>query len=82
MRLLRRWEKGRGSNVLLDPKIGRISNLWAEDGKQSEGWFLAGGRAEGVLARCSPSHGKVQKDVVFRINHLVNAEVAAMATDR
>ncbi|KAK3825521.1 MAG: WD40-repeat-containing domain protein [Benniella sp.] len=82
MRLLRRWEKGRGSNVLLDLKIGRISNLWAEDGKQSEGWFLAGGRAEGVLARCSPSQGKVQKDVVFRINHLVNAEVTAMAIDR
>ncbi|KAG0209138.1 hypothetical protein BGX28_010517 [Mortierella sp. GBA30] len=82
-RLLRRWEKGRGSNVVIDPKIGQISKLWAPvDNKSSEGWFLAGGLAEGVVARCSPTLGKVQKDAVFRMVHLVNAEVAVMAMDR
>lgn len=48
-RLLRRWEKGRGSNIMIDPKIGNISKIWAEtDNRPNEGWFLAGGVAEGM----------------------------------
>ncbi|KAG0327082.1 hypothetical protein BGZ99_008422 [Dissophora globulifera] len=82
-RLLRRWEKGRGSNILIDPKIGQISKLWAEaDNRPNEGWFLAGGLAEGVVARCDPLSGKVQKDAVIRMVHLVNSEIAVMAMDR
>jgi hypothetical protein len=47
-RLLRRWEKGRGSNVTIHPQIGQISQLWTElDNRPNEGWFLAGGLAQG-----------------------------------
>ncbi|KAF8925358.1 hypothetical protein BGZ58_000875 [Dissophora ornata] len=82
-KLLRRWEKGRGSNILIDPKIGQISKLWAEvDNRANEGWFLAGGLTEGVVARCNPLLGKVQKDAVFRMVHLINSEVTVMAIDR
>ncbi|KAG0241598.1 hypothetical protein BGX31_001031 [Mortierella sp. GBA43] len=82
-RLVHRWEKSRGLNVLIDPRIGRITNLWAEDdNRQNEGWFLAGGRSDGALVRCSPSAGKVQKDVVFRMDHLIASETSVMAIDR
>ncbi|KAG0085403.1 hypothetical protein BGZ92_009027 [Podila epicladia] len=82
-RLLRRWEKGRGSNIMIDPKIGIISKIWAEaDNRPNEGWFLAGGVAEGVVARCNPLQGKVQKDAVLRILHLLNTEVSTMTMDR
>ncbi|KAG0025475.1 hypothetical protein BGZ82_009991 [Podila clonocystis] len=82
-RLLRRWEKGRGSNIMIDPKIGNISKIWAEvDNRPNEGWFLAGGVAEGVVARCNPLQGKVQKDAVLRMLHLLNAEVSTMTMDR
>ena len=48
-RLLRRWEKGRGSNVTINPQIGQISKLWTElDNRPNEGWFLAGGLAQGT----------------------------------
>jgi len=48
-RLLRRWEKGRGSNIMIDSKIGNISKIWAEtDNRPNEGWFLAGSVAEGM----------------------------------
>ncbi|KAG0337817.1 hypothetical protein BG000_004915 [Podila horticola] len=82
-RLLRRWEKGRGSSIMIDPKIGNISRIWAEaDNRPNEGWFLAGGIAEGVVARCNPLQGKVQKDAVLRMLHLLNAEVSTMTMDR
>ncbi|KAG0351050.1 hypothetical protein BG005_009465 [Podila minutissima] len=82
-RLLRRWEKGRGSNIMIDPKIGNISKIWSEvDNRPNEGWFLAGGVAEGVVARCNPLQGKVQKDAVLRMLHLLNAEVSTMTMDR
>ncbi|KAF8934878.1 hypothetical protein BGZ52_002609 [Haplosporangium bisporale] len=82
-RLLRRWEKGRGSNIMIDPKIGNISKIWAEtDNRPNEGWFLAGGVAEGVVARCNPLQGKVHKDAVLRMIHLLNAEVSIMTMDR
>ncbi|KAG0054983.1 hypothetical protein BGZ83_009857 [Gryganskiella cystojenkinii] len=82
-RLLRRWEKGRGSNVTINPQIGQVSKLWTElDNRPNEGWFLAGGLAQGVVARCDPLLGKVQKDAVFRTFHLVNSEVVVMAMDR
>ncbi|KAF9126494.1 hypothetical protein BGW39_006588 [Mortierella sp. 14UC] len=79
-RLLRRWEKGRGFNILIDPKIGPITELWAEtNSKPSQGWFLAGGLSQGVVAKCNPQLGKVQKDAVFRMIHL---EVTVMTLDR
>ncbi|KAF9904663.1 hypothetical protein EC991_002409 [Linnemannia zychae] len=79
-RLLRRWEKGRGFNILIDPKIGQITELWAEtNNKPSQGWFLAGGLSQGVVAKCNPQLGKVQKDAVFRMIHL---EVSVMTMDR
>ncbi|KAF9109739.1 hypothetical protein BGX27_007251 [Mortierella sp. AM989] len=80
-KLLRRWEKGRGSNVLINPFIGQITKLWAEaDNTQSDGSFLVGGLAEGVVARYDPAQGKVQR--VFRILQLVQAEIMVMAMDR
>ncbi|KAK3815974.1 MAG: hypothetical protein J3R72DRAFT_503259 [Linnemannia gamsii] len=79
-RLLRRWEKGRGFNIIIDPKIGQITELWAEtNNKPSQGWFLAGGLSQGVVAKCNPQLGKVQKDAVFRMIHL---EVSVMTMDR
>ncbi|KAI7823292.1 WD40-repeat-containing domain protein [Gamsiella multidivaricata] len=82
-RLLRRWEKGRGSNVLIDPKIGEITKLWIGDARRSdERWFLAGGLAEGVVAKCNPLLGKVQKDAVLRMAHVAHVEVAVMAMDQ
>ncbi|KAG0286770.1 hypothetical protein BGZ96_009179 [Linnemannia gamsii] len=79
-RLLRRWEKGRGFNVMIDPKIGQITDLWAEtNNTSSQGWFLAGGLSQGVVAKCNPQLGKVQKDAVFRMMHL---EVSVMTMDR
>ncbi|KAF9571280.1 hypothetical protein EC968_000776 [Mortierella alpina] len=83
-RLLRRWEKGRGSNILMDPKIGQISKLWAQvdNNKSSPDWFLAGGIAQSVVARCNPLLGKVHKDAVFRMVHLVDVEVSVMTMDQ
>ncbi|KAG0329641.1 hypothetical protein BG004_002293 [Podila humilis] len=82
-RLLRRWEKGRGTNMVIDPKIGNISKIWAESGNRpNEGWFLAGGISEGVVARCNSLQGKVQRDAIFRMLHLLNAEVSTMTMDR
>src|SRR5690349_5893464 len=47
-RLLRRWEKGRGFNIMIDPKIGQITELWAEtNNTPNQGWFLAGGLSQG-----------------------------------
>ncbi|KAF9955692.1 hypothetical protein BGZ72_003486 [Mortierella alpina] len=83
-RLLRRWEKGRGSNILIDPKIGQISKLWAQvdNTKPNQDWFLAGGIAQSVVARCNPLLGKVNKDAVFRMVHLVDVEVSVMTMDQ
>ncbi|KAG9073051.1 hypothetical protein KI688_000834 [Linnemannia hyalina] len=78
-RLLRRWEKGRGFNIMIDPKIGQITELWAETNTPNQGWFLAGGLSQGVVAKCNPELGKVQKDAVFRMIHL---EVSVMTMDR
>ncbi|KAG0068860.1 hypothetical protein BGZ89_003951 [Linnemannia elongata] len=79
-RLLRRWEKGRGFNIMIDPKIGQITELWAEtNNTPNQGWFLAGGLSQGVVVKCNPQLGKVQKDAVFRMIHL---EVSVMTMDR
>ncbi|KAF8946997.1 hypothetical protein BGZ47_010659 [Haplosporangium gracile] len=79
-RLLRRWERGRGFNIMIDPKIGQITDLWAEtNNTPNQGWFLAGGLSQGVVAKCNPQLGKVQKDAVFRMIHL---EVSVMTMDR
>ncbi|ORZ08822.1 WD40-repeat-containing domain protein [Lobosporangium transversale] len=82
-RLLRRWEKGRGANIWINPKIGQVSSLWSEvNSRSNTDWFLAGSVNEGVVARCSPSLGKVQKDAVFRMAHHLHAIVSAMTMDR
>ncbi|KAF9413048.1 hypothetical protein BGZ94_000856 [Podila epigama] len=82
-RLLRRWEKGRGSNISIDPKIGNISKLCVEfDNRPNEGWFLAGSVVEGAVARCNPLEGKVEKSSVLRYVELLNDEVSAMTMDR
>ncbi|KAF9989158.1 hypothetical protein BGZ75_007413 [Mortierella antarctica] len=83
-RLLRRWEKGRGSNILIDPKIGQISKLWAQvdNNRPNQDWFLAGGIAQSVVARCNPLLGKVNKDAVFRMVHLADVEVSVMTMDQ
>ncbi|CAO3570836.1 unnamed protein product [Mortierella alpina] len=83
-RLLRRWEKGRGSNILIDPKIGQISKLWSQvdNSRPQQDWFLAGGIAQSVVARCNPLLGKVNKDAVFRMVHLVDVEVSVMTMDQ
>ncbi|KAF9189264.1 hypothetical protein BGZ51_008189 [Haplosporangium sp. Z 767] len=78
-RLLRRWEKGRGSNILMDPKIGNISTISADDDKRS---FLVGSIDEGVVARCSPSSDRGQKDAVSRMARLIDSRASAMAMDR
>ncbi|KAF9350310.1 hypothetical protein BGX26_011486 [Mortierella sp. AD094] len=82
-KLLRRWEKGRGSNVLINPGIGQITKLWAEvDSISSDETLLAAGLAEGVVAKCDPAKGKVQRDAVFQMLHFAHVEVTVMALDR
>ncbi|KAF9206823.1 hypothetical protein BGZ49_001715, partial [Haplosporangium sp. Z 27] len=82
-RLLRRWEKGRGSNVMINPGIGQITKLWAEvDGISAEGSLLASSLGEGVVAKLDPEKGKVQRDAVFRMIHFEHVEVITMAMDR
>ncbi|KAG0000043.1 hypothetical protein BGZ80_011550 [Entomortierella chlamydospora] len=82
-RLLRRWEKGRGSNVLINPGIGQISKLWAEtDNNSSDGTLLAASLTEGIVAKCDPVKGKVQRDAVFQMFRFAHLEVTVMAMDR
>ncbi|KAF9970502.1 hypothetical protein BGZ73_006789 [Actinomortierella ambigua] len=80
--LLRKWDRGRGRNLMYDPKIGIIKKIWMEDSGPAQGWLLVGSLEHGIVARCDPQRGRVHRDILYPSHHMQTRTVTALDFDR
>ncbi|CAJ0835729.1 4251_t:CDS:10 [Entrophospora sp. SA101] len=76
--LLRKWKKGKGSLISFDTKVGKIDDLYVDF---DNSWMLTGSSDRGIVARCNPKTGKVNKDLISTSGNIVRP-ISALLVDR
>nr|CAG8436574.1 885_t:CDS:10 [Entrophospora candida] len=76
--LLRKWKKGKGSLISFETKVGKIDDLYVDF---DNSWMLAGSSDRGIVARCNPKTGKVNKDLISTSGNIVRP-ISALLVDR
>ncbi|RUP48184.1 hypothetical protein BC936DRAFT_144860 [Jimgerdemannia flammicorona] len=77
-RLLRKWERGRGMILLFEPRVGPIDRVHVNF---EDSWMLVGSLDRGMVARCDPVTGKIDRDLIFSTEDNTNLEISAMKID-
>ncbi|CDH57937.1 hypothetical protein RO3G_13583 [Lichtheimia corymbifera JMRC:FSU:9682] len=76
--LIRRWEKGRGTVIQFNPKVGSIKGL-AVDYENST--MLVASAEQGLGVRCNPTTGKVERHLMYSTNDNVPCPVRTVEMD-
>ncbi|CAJ0823910.1 16506_t:CDS:10 [Entrophospora sp. SA101] len=76
--LLEKWKKGKGSLISFDTKVGKIDDLYVDF---DNSWMLTGSSDRGIVARCNPKTGKVNKDLISTSGNIVRP-ISALLVDR
>ncbi|KAG2179693.1 hypothetical protein INT44_006541 [Umbelopsis vinacea] len=76
--LHRKWEKGRGTVVVFDPKIGPLANIYVNF---QHSWMLSGTLDRAMATKSDPSTGKTERTAMFGHEDAEPSPVSSMKMD-
>ncbi|KAI8098608.1 WD40-repeat-containing domain protein [Halteromyces radiatus] len=76
--LLRKWEKGRGTLMTFNPKIGSIDRIFVDF---ENSFMMAASKEQGVAVKCNPSTGKLDRHLLYSTDEGMPTQVSAIKMD-
>ncbi|KAI8340574.1 WD40-repeat-containing domain protein [Chlamydoabsidia padenii] len=76
--LIRKWEKGRGTLLTFNPKIGSIDDIQVDF---EEDLMMAASKEQGIAVQCHPSTGKLNRDLIYSTDEGMPIQVGAFTMD-
>ncbi|KAG2173175.1 hypothetical protein INT43_004549, partial [Umbelopsis isabellina] len=76
--LHRKWEKGRGTVLVFDPKIGALDNIYVNF---QNSWMLSGTLNRAMATKSDPATGKTERGFMFGHEDALPMAVSAMKMD-
>ncbi|KAF7729024.1 hypothetical protein EC973_005055 [Apophysomyces ossiformis] len=77
--LLRKLEKGRGTVLSFNPKLGSIDDVFVDF---ENSWMMVSSTDQGVAVRCNPATGKVDRHLLFSTDEGIPLHLTAVKMDR
>ncbi|CAO3577746.1 unnamed protein product [Absidia cylindrospora] len=77
-RLIRKWEKGRGTLMTFNPKIGSVDTIFVDF---ENNFMMAASKEQGVAVKCNPATGKLERHLLYSTDEGMPTQVSALKMD-
>ncbi|ORZ25409.1 quinon protein alcohol dehydrogenase-like superfamily [Absidia repens] len=76
--LIRKWEKGRGTLMTFNPKIGSVDTIFVDFENH---FMMAASKEQGVAVKCNPATGKLERHLLYSTDEGMPTQVSALKMD-